>query len=154
MYDRAAEIADHAGDRGLEAEMLINLAAAVRKEHGPEEAERLAERSVEAAQKVLHYDTAFAASSSMADWFLEDENWEKAGEWAANSLLFGPLLGDEMGLWANWIVSALSDLTETEGRDRFLTAMDLACRRLEEENDLVGELTPVVDAVRSRFARS
>lgn len=153
LYEQAVERAGEAGDRGLEAKMLLNLAAAVHKKLGPEEAEPSAERAVEIAQEILHYDTAFDVSSSMTNWFLESRDWEKAGEWSAYALLFGPLIGDDTDHWLVWIMSALSNVDQAQDQDHFLTVMERACRRLEEENGLTGHLIPIVEAISSRFTQ-
>lgn len=149
MYQRAVEHAAEAGDKGLQAEILLNLAAAVHKAQGTEEAEPLVERSVNTAQEVLHYDTAFDASSLITDWFLENGDMEKAGEWAAYALLFGPLLSGEVDRWAAWIVVTLSTVPEEEERNDFVESMAATCRLLEEENDMDDQLTQGVEAVRS-----
>ena len=149
MYQRAVDHAAEAGDKGLQAEMLLNLAAAVHKVQGVEEAEQIVERSVNTAQEVLHYDTAFDASSLMVDWFLEGGDMESAGEWSAYALLFGPLLSGEVDRWASWIVATLSDVPEMEERNAFVESMAAAARRLEAENNLDGQLTRGVEAVRS-----
>lgn len=149
MYQRAVDNAAESGDKGLQAEMILNLAAAVNKIQGAEAAEQLVERSVNTAQEILHYDTAFAASSLMTDWFLESGDMEKAGEWSAYALLFGPLLSGEVDRWAAWIAIMLSTVPEEKERNDFVESMAATCRILEEENDMGGQLTQGVEAVRS-----
>lgn len=151
LYEEAVERAGAADDAGLEAEMLLNLAAAVNKDQGPADAERFVERSVNKAQQVLHYDTVFDAASCMTDWFLDSEDMETAGEWSAYALLFGPLLSGEVDKWIAWIMPALSAISEQSSRNEFLDSMVIACRRLEQENELEDQLTSTVEAIRLRL---
>ncbi|MGF1472931.1 MAG: tetratricopeptide repeat protein [Rubrobacteraceae bacterium] len=149
MYDEAVERASEADDTGLRAEMLLNLAAAVNKQQGTEAAEPLVESAIDAAQQVLHYDTAFSAAHSITAWFLENKNMETAGKWSAYALLFGPLLSGEVDEWATWIVTALFGISEESSRNEFLNSMEVASRRLEQENELEGQLTSAVEAIHS-----
>ena len=149
MYEEALGRASEADDTGLRARILLNLAAAVNKEQGAEVAEPLVESAIDAAQQVLHYDTAFSAAHSITAWFLENKNMEETGKWSAYALLFGPLLSGEVDEWATWTTTILSGISEESSRNEFLDSMEVAGRRLEQENELEGQLTSAVEAIRS-----
>jgi hypothetical protein len=141
--------AAQSSEKGLQAEMLLNLATAVREIQGPSAAEQLMEQSVNVAQEILHYDTAYDAASLMTEWYVASREMEKAGEWSAYALLFGPLLSNQLDLWVSWIVYTLSTVSETEDRHDFVRAMETMCRRLEDEGDFSGQLMLGVEAIRA-----
>lgn len=151
MYQKAVDHAARGGERGLEAQMLFNLAIAAHRARGTSEAEALAERTVEKAQDALHYDTAYEVSAAMVEWLVLDRDLEEAGEWSAYALLFGPLLSGGVGRWADWIVDVLRSVPEVQDRCRFLDAMQERCRSIEEENDVGGQLLRGVEMLRSRM---
>lgn len=128
--------AEGSGERGLQASLTLNLAAAVRREAGTSEAEPVVERAAEMAQDALHYDTAYEGSAMMVEWFVQDRDLENAGEWCAYALLFGSLLDGRMDHWATWIVNALADVPDPERRRCFFDAMRVRCGSIEEENGL------------------
>lgn len=151
MYEKAVDYAARGDERGLEAEMLFNLAIAAHRARGTSEAEAVAERAVEKAQDALHYDTAYEVSAALVGWLVLDRDLEKAGEWSAYALLFGPLLSGGVGRWADWVVGVLRSVPEVQDRRRFLDAMQERCRSIEEENDVGGQLSRVVEMLRSRM---
>lgn len=108
-------------------------------------------RRWEKAQDALHYDTAYEVSAALVGWLVLDRDLEKAGEWSAYALLFGPLLSGGVGRWADWVVGVLRSVPEVQDRRRFLDAMQERCRSIEEENDVGGQLSRVVEMLRSRM---